>query len=75
MIRVVRRPEGSLAVDRSGPGRGAWLCQDSAECLAAAIQRRAFERAFKAPVETGAAEALRARLEGAEEHPTPDVRG
>jgi predicted RNA-binding protein YlxR (DUF448 family) len=32
---------------RSLGGRGAWLCRDSEACLALAVKKRAFGRAFK----------------------------
>jgi predicted RNA-binding protein YlxR (DUF448 family) len=28
LVRVARRPDGSLAVGRHEPGRGAWLCAE-----------------------------------------------
>jgi predicted RNA-binding protein YlxR (DUF448 family) len=48
LIRLVRTPEGHVEVDSSGKrnGRGAYLCHDPA-CWAAAIKRRALERALK----------------------------
>ncbi|WP_062208035.1 YlxR family protein [Demequina oxidasica] len=49
LMRVVL--DGNLVVadlNRSLPGRGAWLHR-SDECLATALQRRAFGRAFRAP--------------------------
>jgi hypothetical protein len=48
MVRVVCDPEGVIHVDRylKAPGRGAHVCY-SAECLTAAVERRAFGRAFK----------------------------
>lgn len=39
-LQVVWDPRGRLG------GRGAWLCPE-AECLTAAIKKRAFSRAFK----------------------------
>ena len=47
LSRVTRRPDGSLAVGRSEPGRGAWLCTGSVACFDAAEQRRAFSRALR----------------------------
>jgi predicted RNA-binding protein YlxR (DUF448 family) len=41
--RVVPDPHGTL------PGRGAWL-HPARECFKAAVARRGFNRAFKAPV-------------------------
>ncbi len=61
LVRVVRTPEGGLAVGRSLPGRGAWVCPDPA-CVLAATRRRAWSRALRHPVADGAAEALLATL-------------
>ena len=51
MVRLVRQPDGTAAVDRSGhaTGRGAYLHQDAA-CLAIARKRKAVERALKSVV-------------------------
>lgn len=47
LLRVVRSPEGEIALDFRGriPGRGAYVCPDAA-CLARAKKSRALERAF-----------------------------
>ena len=65
--RIARRPDGSLAVGRAEPGRGAWLCGGSAECFDQAVRRRALERALRTPLETDDIESLRARLYGGSE--------
>ncbi len=51
LVRFIRRPEGSIELDRTGrmPGRGAYL-HAAAECVEAARKRRALERALGAPV-------------------------
>jgi len=50
-VRVARSPDGSLAVGRALPGRGAWLCGDRAvACADLATKKKAFNRAFRAPV-------------------------
>ena len=51
LIRVVRSPEGELSLDFRGklPGRGAYVCPNSA-CLAKVRKSKALERAFSAPV-------------------------
>ena len=47
-------PDGAMLVDRTAPGRGAWLCAGYAcECLARAVSAKAFGRAFRAPVDGG----------------------
>ena len=51
LIRVVRRLDGQIELDRTGrmPGRGAYL-HAAAECVEVARKRRALERALGAPV-------------------------
>jgi uncharacterized protein len=51
LIRVVRRPDGEIRVDRTGkmPGRGAYL-HTSADCLETARKRRALERSLGRPL-------------------------
>ena len=50
LVRLVRRPDGSIELDLTGrsPGRGAYL-HAAAECVEAARKRRAVERALGAP--------------------------
>lgn len=47
LTRLALGSEGRVVVDRQRrlPGRGAWLC--GAGCLAAAVKRKAFGRAFR----------------------------
>ena len=47
LIRVVRSPEGEIALDFRGknPGRGAYICPD-AKCLAKARKKNALGNAF-----------------------------
>jgi len=52
MVRVVLDADGTLAVGRNLPGRGAWLCCDgpdrpSGVCVAEACRRKAFNRALR----------------------------
>ena len=72
---MARRPDGSLTLERGAPGRGAWLCRGSLECLEQAVRRHSFDRAFAAPVRADEAGRLRAQLVGAWGDHTPDVRG
>ena len=55
LIRVVRRPDGTVAVDDKGkmPGRGVYICKKS-ECLKRALKQDAFSHALgvKVPPET-----------------------
>ena len=52
LIRIVRRREGSVVLDRTGraPGRGAYL-HDSAECIELARKRHALDRALRASIQ------------------------
>lgn len=51
LIRLVRRPDGGAAIDRTGhsEGRGAYLHAD-ARCIETARKRKALERALKTAV-------------------------
>lgn len=48
LVRIVRRPDGSIVVDKSGKeaGRGAYVCAVG-ECMAQAVKKHALDRAFK----------------------------
>ena len=63
LIRAVRSPEGEISLDFKGkkPGRGAYLCPDTA-CLARAKKSRAIERALSAQVGPEVWEALEAQM-------------
>jgi len=61
-VRVVRLEDGSLVPGRTLPGRGAWVCRGSQACLELARKRRAFERAFRAPVAVVAVDGLEQAL-------------
>jgi predicted RNA-binding protein YlxR (DUF448 family) len=54
--------DGSLAIGRTLPGRGAWLCARSPDCLEQADRRSAFSRALRAEVLPAAVDALREHL-------------
>lgn len=51
LIRVVRSPEGEIGLDFKGkaPGRGAYICPDSA-CLKRAVKAKALEKAFSTQI-------------------------
>ena len=51
LVRVVRRPEGEIVLDRTGRanGRGAYLCP-SAACLKLARKARRLERGLRGQV-------------------------
>lgn len=51
LIRIVKTPEGDIALDFTGRknGRGAYLC-DNYECLKKARERKALSRSFRMDV-------------------------
>jgi len=55
LIRLVRRADGVVAVDRAGtvPGRGAYICA-VAECVLEALKRARLAKAFKGKAEASA---------------------
>ena len=66
----MRTPEGDVAIDPTGrrPGRGAYLCRDTA-CWDLAGRRRALEHALKVTIPEGLLAAL------ATTEPIPSVHG
>ena len=52
LVRVVKTPDGNLSIDDSQKkdGRGAYICKNK-ECLEKLNKNKAFNRAFKMPVE------------------------
>lgn len=68
LIRVVRSPEGDIALDFKGKaaGRGAYLCPDRG-CLQQAIKTRALERALHVPIPEQIYTDLLAQMEGIDE--------
>jgi predicted RNA-binding protein YlxR (DUF448 family) len=69
LIRVVKSPEGTISLDFKGkmPGRGAYVCPDSA-CLARARKSRALERAFETALPPEVYEALEEQMKEAPQH-------
>jgi len=59
LTRIVRSPEGEVAVDPTGkqPGRGAYLCEQPA-CWDKALHTNLLDRALKAGVSDAEKEAL-----------------
>jgi len=51
LIRVVRSPQGEIALDKTGKlnGRGAYICDD-ARCFAACRKAKRLDKAFGASV-------------------------
>lgn len=64
LIRVVRSPEGTIALDFRGKanGRGAYVCPNPA-CLKKAIKARALERALETAIPSEVYEQLTAQME------------
>lgn len=52
--RYVRTSEGVIVPGPTALGRGAWLCTETLACATAAIEHRAFDRAFKGSCRTPA---------------------
>ena len=52
LLRLVRKPDGSVVYDPVGKvsGRGAYICRNE-ECLKKAIKTRQFERIFQCRLE------------------------
>lgn len=63
LVRVVKSPEGEIALDATGkkPGRGAYLCDD-ADCLKKARKARRLERAFACQIPAEVYDALEKEL-------------
>jgi predicted RNA-binding protein YlxR (DUF448 family) len=63
LVRLAASPDGSLAVG-SGPGRGAWVCAGSPDCVERALRRATLARALRRTVTDDDARRVRARLLG-----------
>ena len=63
LIRVVKSPEGEIALDRTGrlPGRGAYVCPDL-ECLKKARKTRRLEGVFSSAIPEEVYDALEKEL-------------
>ena len=70
LARIARRPDGTLGLGRTEPGRGAWLCAGSPACFEAAVRRRAFNRALRREVPAQEMAWLRERLLGEGQNPS-----
>src|SRR6185503_245452 len=71
--RMVVRPDGELAVGRTLPGRGVWLCRGSLTCFDAAVRRKALGWALRTPVGSEALASLRATLVNRARMSTPPI--
>ncbi|HHS97929.1 MAG TPA: YlxR family protein [Chloroflexi bacterium] len=72
LIRIVRTPEGEVAVDERGKrsGRGAYLCPQQV-CWERALKRRILDRALKRSLDEETIAVLRAYAEGLPERIEP----
>lgn len=63
LVRFVRSPDGAVLVDYRGklPGRGAYTCMQ-AGCIANAVNRKQFDRTFRASCQPQSADELIAGL-------------
>ncbi|GHU67545.1 hypothetical protein FACS1894184_07580 [Clostridia bacterium] len=63
LVRVVKSPLGAVSLDRIGkmPGRGAYVCRDTA-CLARAQKQRQLERALDAAIDESVYDSLKRTL-------------
>lgn len=63
LVRYVLAPDGTVTVDYRHrlPGRGSYTCL-KAQCLATAVQRKQFDRAFKGSNNPPVADELRAEI-------------
>jgi predicted RNA-binding protein YlxR (DUF448 family) len=61
LIRIVKTPEGEIAVDNSGKmnGRGAYICEG---CIKTARQQRKLEKALKCAVPLAVYDTLEVNL-------------
>jgi predicted RNA-binding protein YlxR (DUF448 family) len=66
LVRIVRAPDGTVSLDRSGraAGRGAYLCADGS-CWSLALKKSSIQRALSAPLP----DELRGQLEQAQALP------
>lgn len=64
LIRIVRTPEGEVALDATGKrsGRGAYVCRQ-AECLRRAIRQKQLERQLEITLTPEITDALTAEME------------
>jgi len=64
LIRIVRTPEGEVAIDDTGKrsGRGAYVCR-RAECLTRALRQKQLERQLNTTLTAEVADALTAEIQ------------
>ena len=69
LLRIVRTPEGSVEIDRTGKqsGRGSYICFSKA-CLERAMKNRSLERALEVSIDQDILAKLMAILEAEDGH-------
>ena len=67
LVRIVRSPEGTVSLDRSGKanGRGAYICR-SVECYKKAVKLKKLERTFSMSIPEAVSEQIVKELESDE---------
>ena len=65
LIRVVRTPDGSIVVDKTGKvsGRGAYLCKNE-ECFKKSVKTKALSRALEVNIDDEVLLALQKEING-----------
>ena len=63
MIRVIKTPEGEIALDKTlrANGRGAYIC-NNAECFRKAVKNKGLERSLKSQIPQDVLERLEKEL-------------
>lgn len=63
LLRIVRTPEGEIALDPGGKksGRGAYVCRQES-CLMRAIKQKQLDRALESPIGPEVTEQLRQKI-------------
>jgi predicted RNA-binding protein YlxR (DUF448 family) len=63
LLRIVRTPEGEIALDPGGKksGRGAYVCWQES-CLMRAIKQKQLDRALESPIGPEVTEQLRQKI-------------
>ena len=63
LLRIVRSPEGEIALDPGGKksGRGAYVCHQE-NCLMRAIKQKQLERALESQISPDVTEQLRQKI-------------
>lgn len=64
LIRIVRSPEGTVALDLKGkaPGRGAYICHSS-DCLKRVLKTKVLERMLSVKITDDLAQSLQREME------------